>query len=710
MKTKHLFHKFWQSILLIFALTIPSTLMLAAPDTAVTNKVNFSTDVIYQIVTDRFLDGNTNNNPSGGLFDGSCVNLKKYCGGDWQGVIDKLNDGYFTDLGITALWLSPPVENIFAVLNDPDGSTSYHGYWARDFKKTNPYFGNFADFDNLIQTAHSKGIKVVIDFAPNHTSPANESDPSYAENGNLFDNGNFVGAVTNDTNQNFHHNGGTDFSTIEDGIYRNLFDLADFNHQKGTIDSYMRAAVKLWLDKGIDGLRVDAVKHMPKGWQKSWMETVYAHQPVFTFGEWFLGQNEVDPQNHEFANESGMSLLDFRFAQTVREVLRDKTDNMSDLDAMIQSTNADYNEVNNQVTFIDNHDMDRFHTNGANQRNVEQALVLTLTSRGVPAIYYGTEQYMVGNGDPSNRARMSSFSRTTTAYNVVKLLAPLRKSNPALAYGSTRERWINDDVYVYEREFGQNVVLVAINRSESTGYSLTGLFTALPQGSYGDTLSNLLNGESISVSGTGAVTAFNLGAGEVGVWQSSAVDSSPVIGNVGPMMGKAEQTITIDGRGFGSVTGQVKFATTTATITSWEDSQIKVTVPAMAASSVDIKVTDSGGNNSNIFDQFEVLSGAQVSVRFVVNNAYTVPGENVYLVGNTFELTNWDTNKAIGPLYNQVVYQYPTWYFDVNVPANTALEFKFIKKNGGNVIWENGFNHSYTSPASGVGTVTVNWQ
>jgi glycosidase len=698
------------SFLFAVSVLLPGQFVKAASDTSVTNVVNFSTDVVYQIVTDRFLDGNPSNNPTGDLYDASGTNLKKYLGGDWQGIINKINDGYFTGMGVTALWISQPAENIYAVLNDTAGSTSYHGYWARDFKKTNPYFGSFTDFGNLIAAAHAKGIKVIIDFAPNHTSPASETDPSYAENGKLYDNGTLLGGYTNDTNQNFHHNGGTNFSSYEDGIYRNLFDLADFNHQNGTIDSYLRTAINLWLDKGIDGIRVDAVKHMPFGWQKNWVSSIYSHRQVFTFGEWFLGTNEVDPQNQYFANESGMSLLDFRFAQKVRQVFRDNGDTMYGLDSMIQGTNADYDEVSDQVTFIDNHDMDRFHVEGGDPRKVEQALAFTMTSRGVPAIYYGTEQYMIGNGDPNNRAKMTSFSTSTTAYNVISKLAPLHKSNPAVAYGNTTQRWINNDVYVFERKFGSNVLLVALNRSQTTGYDLTGLYTALPAGTYVDVLSGLLNGNSITVASDGSVTPFNLGAGEVGVWQSTGTAATPMIGHVGPMTGKTGQTITIDGRGFGSTPGQVLFGTTSGTVVSWEDTEVKVQIPLVAAGKYDITLKNASGTVSNVYDKFEILSGNQVSVRFVVNNANTVYGENVYLVGDVYELGNWDTSQAIGPMFNQVIYQYPTWYYDVSVPAGTNLQFKFIKKNGSTVTWEGGANHTYTTPSNGTGTVIVNWQ
>ncbi|MDU0331292.1 MULTISPECIES: alpha-amylase family glycosyl hydrolase [Paenibacillus] len=696
---------------LIPSIAVPTA--SAAPDTSVLNKQSFSTDVIYQIVTDRFADGDPSNNPSGAAYSPGCTNLKLYCGGDWRGIINKINEGYFAGMGVSALWISQPVENIYSVI-DYSGvnSTSYHGYWARDFKRTNPAFGSMSDFQELINTAHANNIKIIIDFAPNHTSPASETQPSFAENGRLYDNGNLIAGYTGDTNGIFHHNQGTNFSSLEDGIYRNLYDLADINHHNNVTDTYFKDAIKLWLDMGIDGIRVDAVKHMPEGWQKNWVASIAGYQPVFTFGEWFLGVGENDPNNIRFANESGMSLLDFQFGQKVRQVFRDNTDTMYGLNNMLTTTAANYKHIHDQVTFIDNHDMDRFKL-GNNDRRLEQALAFTLTSRGVPAIYYGTEQYMTGNGDPANRGYMSGFSTSTTAYQVIGKLAPLRKSNPALAYGSTQERWINHDVFIYERKFGNSVALVAINRNTTTAASITGLQTSLPAGTYTDELNGLLDGGSITVSSTGSVPAFNLPAGAVAVWQFAASESAPIIGNIGTDMGKAGTTLTIDGRGFGNTKGTVFFGTTAVTgnqIVQWEDSQIQVKVPAITPGQYDIKVRNASSVDSNSYSSFNLLTGDQVSVRFVINNANTTLGENVYLTGNIAELGNWDPDKAIGPFFNQIIRTYPTWYFDVSVPAGTTLEFKFIKKNGTSVTWEGGSNHSFTTPTNGVGTVEVDWQ
>ncbi|MBU3089108.1 IPT/TIG domain-containing protein [Clostridium gasigenes] len=691
---------------------IPTKIVYAAEkytsDASVENKVNYNTDVIYQIVTDRFFDGNVSNNPKGNIYDGTKKSPKKYFGGDWNGIANKITDGYLRDLGITAIWISQPVENIYSVF--ADGSTSYHGYWARDFKKPNPAFGTIEEFKKLVKVAHDNNIKVIIDFAPNHTSPANPDEPSYAENGKLYDNGNLLAGYSNDKNGMFNHNGGTDFSTVEDGTYRNLFDLADLNTQNNTVDKYLKDSIKLWLDTGIDGIRMDAVKHMPEGWQKNFMDSVYNYKQVFTFGEWFLSKREQDPKNVKFANDSGMSLLDFRYAQKIREVLRDGTDNMQGLNEVIASTANQYEHVNDQVTFIDNHDMDRFYNEGSAKANVDQALVLTLTSRGVPAIYYGTEQYMSGNGDPNNRAMMSGFDKNTNAYKIIQKLAPLRKNNPAIAYGDTQQKWINDDVYVYERKFGNNVALVAVNRNKSKSVDISGALTTLPEGIYKDTLGNVVSGNDINVNSKGELQKFTLKAGSAAVWSYVSNNNSPIIGNIGSPMVEPGKTVTVDGRGFGDIKGKVSFGTTEGQVVSWDDKEIKVIVPNIDAGKINVIVQTASGIKSNIYKNFDVLTGKQVSVRFVVKNANTSLGQNVYLSGDVAELGNWNANNMIGEIYNKVEYQYPNWYFDVSVPAGKTINFKFIKKNGNNLVWESGNNHTYKVPENNTGEIIVDWQ
>ncbi|WP_256392503.1 alpha-amylase family glycosyl hydrolase [Natronoarchaeum rubrum] len=684
--------------------------------TDVGSRVNYTEDVIYQVLTDRLRDGDTSNNPDGELYDEDCSELTKYCGGDWQGIIDKIEDGYLTDMGVTALWISPPFENVYEIHPDYD-SAAYHGYWVRDLKSPNPIFGDMSDFQQLVDVAHQNDIKVVIDFIPNHTNPAREDDPSFMEDGALYDDGEYVASYGDDPGY-FRHNGGIDFSSgpsYEETLYKNLYDLPDYALQSSFIDTYLKEAVEMWLDTGIDGIRVDAVAHMSPEWQKTLMDTIYEHRPVFTFGEWFIGADESNSRYYEFSNDSGMSLLDFRFGQDLQQVLKEFSDDgWNGFVDMLAETEAEHDQILDQVTFIDNHDMDRFTPEGGDTTNTDMALAVLLTSRGVPNIYYGTEQYMTGAnepGNPANRAKMASFDKTTTAYQVIQKLAPLRKENPALAYGDTQERWVNSDVLFYEREFGDNVVLVGINRSSTAWYDISGLFTALPEGTYSDELDGLIDGHQLTVNADGSVDTYSLGPQTVSVWTYNGSTTSPTLGHVGPTMGTPGNSVVVSGEGFGDATGSVQFGGTDANVVSWSDTEIEVTVPNVGGGEYAVSVTDANGNQSGSFDHFEVLTASQESVRFVVRDATTDPGESVYLVGNVPELGNWDTAQAVGPFFNQVEHEYPDWYHDVSVPAGTDLEFKFIKKDdSGSVTWESGSNRTYTTPADSTGEYDDAWK
>lgn len=707
----------------LFAL-LPKTNVFAQADSGsdadVGNYSSMSTDVIYQIVTDRFVDGDPSNNPTGEIYDKN--NLRKYHGGDWAGITQKLNENYFTNMGVTALWISSPVQNSDYI--DPsNGCAPYHGYWGRDFFTPNQYFGTMEEFEELVDTAHAKGIKVIIDFAPNHTSFAVYDGVIQPNDGVLYRDGEYVSTYSNDPNGIFNHvsDQWAEFDTWEHTVYAPLFGLADLNQQNATTDQYLKDAIKVWLDADVDGIRVDAVKHMSLGWQKNWVSDIYDYKPVFIFGEWSHSATTSEPNMENFANESGMSLLDFRYNTAIRSALANAMTSgytMVDFHNTMMAMEQDYDFINDQVTFLDNHDQSRFMTEaGYNELTLDIAFTLQMTSRGIPCIYYGTEQYMAdaagGKSDPYNRADMTGFDQSTRAYQIISKLAPLRKTNPALAYGSTQQRWLNNDVYVFERVFGDSVVMTAINRNQSSGYQLENLMSSLPNGTYYDVLGNLLGGGNITVT-NGSVSDYYLGAGQCAVWQYTADDEgTPIIGNINPKMSKPGNTVTITGRGFGDTTGSVAFGTANAQIVSWSDSMIKAIVPGGVAGEVDVVVTNANGTSSEAFAGFDVLSGAQVSVRFKVNNATTDYGTNVYIVGSVPELGSWDTTKAIGPLFNDTptIGVYPTWFYDISVPANTQIEYKFIKIDGaGNVVWESGMNHVYTTPASNTGEVTVNWQ
>ncbi len=175
-------------------------------------------------------------------------------------------------------------------------------------------------------------------------------------------------------------------------------------------------------------------------------------------------------------------------------------------------------------------------------------------------------------------------------------------------------------------------------------------------------------------------------------------------------MGVAGNTVTITGCGFGTTKGIVSFGTKNANVVSWSDSCIKVTVPSMTAGYYNIKVTTSAGLSVSNYARYKVLTAEQVAVRFIAKNATTDYGQNVYIVGNCLELGNWDAEKAVGPFFNSTgsIATYPNWFFDVSVPAGQEIEFKFIKKDAaGNVVWEGGTNHVYTTPTGTTGEVSV---
>jgi hypothetical protein len=308
---------------------------------------------------------------------------------------------------------------------------------------------------------------------------------------------------------------------------------------------------------------------------------------------------------------------------------------------------------------------------------------------------------------------MSSFSTTTTGYQLVAQLAGLRQSNPALAYGTSQQRWINSDVYIYERKFFNDVVLTAINKSDTASYSIGGLFTALPAGTYSDYLGALMGGMSITVNsggGNNPVTTFNLPAHTVAVWQSTSTAAAPEVGSIGPTIGQPGVKVTMAGKGFGGATGSILFGGTGATINSWSDSGVTFTVPAVGNAIYNVQLKNSAGTAANTI-QFTVLTAKLVSVTFTVNNASpTNVGDYIFLTGNTVELGGWGTtfDTAVGPMLTP---NYPNWFINTSMPAGTAIQFKFIKiASNGTVTWEGGSNHTYTVPTGGTGSVTVNWQ
>jgi hypothetical protein len=169
-------------------------------------------------------------------------------------------------------------------------------------------------------------------------------------------------------------------------------------------------------------------------------------------------------------------------------------------------------------------------------------------------------------------------------------------------------------------------------------------------------------------------------------------------------------TVTLAGDGFGAATGSVLFGSTAATIQSWSNSSVTFTVPAVTNGSYNVQLKSSTGASANTI-AFTVLAARLIPVTLTVNNANpTNPGDYIFVTGNTVELGNWGTTfqTAVGPM---LAPNYPNWFLNVSLPAGQTVQFKFIDiQANGNVVWENGSNHSYTVPSSGTAALTVNWQ
>lgn len=699
---------------------------------------------IYQIVTDRFFDGDTtNNNPaeSPGLYDANGLSSPAnadwnlYWGGDLAGIQQKLS--YLQLMGVAGIWISPPMNNIRVNAGASNGETGYHGYWTRDWMQIDEHFGDdtnsWTAFDNLVTAAHADGIRVYVDF------PANDSNPIGAgEDGSLYNNGTLVTTYSTDTGTTpyYHHN--PNISNYEDRYqvqYYTLESLADLDQTNPWVDSYLKAAVTNFLAHGVDGFRFDATQEVNWGWEYSLENTIAnwsgASSPArmpgqpFIFGEWDEGSEDaLYPDSVKFSNNSGVNLLDYTLYWQLADVFG-ASGSFYDIDNELTLEDAGsstipaqaFTQPNDLVTFFDNHDNPRILSQGADRMAVKQAISFLLTCRGVPVLYYGDEQYLYNDTNngvvPYNRNGMTSFT-SNDATLLIQYLAALRAANPGMAYGTMTPRWINNDVYIYERQLGTNVVLVAINKNPSTDQAISGLLSYLPPGSYTDYLAQTMGGLGIAVTGIAGsynpVTNFTLPHNSVSIWVSAG-SVPPSIGSVTPRVANPGAAVTISGAGFGATAGTVNFiagsTTLPATVTNWSNGQITAVVPTLAAGAATVTVTQ--GTATSNAAPFTVNTATLIPVNFSVSGTPALFGTDVImLTGNVAELGNGATtwNDAIGPV---TIPAAGSALQTVSVPAGATVQFQFFVLHSNESITSEGVQHRYTIPSTGAGTAAVTW-
>ncbi|MEG4089260.1 alpha-amylase family glycosyl hydrolase [Microcoleus sp. Pol12B4] len=464
-----------------------------------TRDIEFRQETIYFIVVDRFYDGDPTNNegPNPELYDPEGKDWGRYWGGDLQGVIDKLD--YLKDMGVSAVWLTPLFEQVEALFVE---QAAIHGYWTKDFKRLNPRFIAKGDnpsinqtqeskdtvFDKLVHELHQRNMKLVLDIVCNHSNP----DFS-GKKGELYDDGVKIADFNDDEDDWYHHYGEVTNWEDEWQVQNcELSGLATFNENNIAYRNYIKSAIKQWLDRGVDALRVDTVKHMPIWFWQEFTADILTHRPdVFIFGEWIYS----DPRNDrsvEFVNESGMTILDFGLCVAIREVLGKGADAGFKLVQDVLNLDHRYYGATELITFIDNHDMPRFQSLNPDPEMLQLAICLIMTTRGIPCIYYGTEQYLhddtEGGNDPYNRPMMEKWDTDSPIYRAVRLLSGLRRLNPAISMGSQWQKYLTADVYCYVRRYRDSVVFVAMNRGNSVT-TIKEVDTELPDGEHTEVLS-----------------------------------------------------------------------------------------------------------------------------------------------------------------------------------------------------------------------------
>lgn len=463
-----------------------------------TRDIEFRQETIYFIVVDRFFDGDEENSegPNPELYDPEGKDWGKYWGGDLQGVIDKLD--YLKNLGVTALWLTPLFEQVEALFIE---QAAIHGYWIKDFKRLNPRFigkdenpslnetqeTRNTTFDRLIAELHKRNMKLILDIVCNHSNP----DFS-GKKGELYDDGVKIADFNDDKNNWYHHYGEVTNWEDEWQVQNcELSGLSTFNENNIEYRDYIKSAIKQWLDRGVDALRVDTVKHMPIWFWQEFNADILTHRPdVFIFGEWIYSDPRSD-KSVEFANESGMTMLDFGLCVALRGALAQGAEGGFNLIQDVLNLDHRYYGATELITFIDNHDMPRFQSLNPDPEMLRLAIDLIMTTRGIPCIYYGTEQYLHddtnGGNDPYNRPMMDKWETDTPIYRDMRLLSGLRRLNPAISMGSHWQKYLTPDVYCYVRRYRDSVVFVAMNRGNSV--TIEAVDTELPDGEHTDVLS-----------------------------------------------------------------------------------------------------------------------------------------------------------------------------------------------------------------------------
>lgn len=466
----------------------------------------FAAEAVYFLLTDRFVDGDESNNfpeqgggPDTRTYDRPLhvpgydpANIG-YLGGDFKGVLD--NAAYIADMGFTAVWTTPIVDNpdeAFTGSRVPGlgpggdkGKTGYHGYWGVNFFEVDEHLESpglsFADFTRRLRDEHD--LKYVLDIVCNHGSPAWSmlvDQPMYGE---LYD---ASGELVAD-HQNLHPSELDDENPLHEFFNREpgLAELADFNENNPAVLDYFVDAYSQWLDQGVAAFRIDTIAFMEHAYWKSFSDRMRDRRPgLFMFAEHFsFDENAI--AEHTWPENGGISVLDFPGRAAMDEVFA-RGAPFSKLEEYLHLESELYENPYELMIFYDNHDMDRMH---ADDNGFIDAHNWLFTSRGIPVVYYGSEigfragtNEHTGNRDYFGQDNIE-LAKSHRIRDQLARIAHLRKRSIALQRGLQVNDRIESEVAVfyrvYEKDGVTQTALVALNKGDdSRSVSVSTLLSA----------------------------------------------------------------------------------------------------------------------------------------------------------------------------------------------------------------------------------------